>query len=473
MPRRPVRAPGSFDALRAELQVPTGFPAEVSAEAEAAAPDTSGHADLLDVPFLTVDPPGSMDLDQAFHIDGSRFRYAIADVGSFVVPGGAIDTEAWKRGVTLYFPDGRAPLHPPALGEGKASLLPDVERPSVVWTIDLGDDGEPTSVRVERAMVRSRRRLTYAEAQDLVGSDEQVDALRRVGELRMARERQRGGVSLDLPAQSVVDAPSGRWAVRYDERLPVEDWNEQLSLLTGMCAGRLMVDGGVGFLRTLPPAGEEVLRQLRRLARTLGVPWPDGASYAEVVRQVDRSDPRGVAFLQRAARGLRGAGYAAFGPGVGEVPGDPAHSAVASVYAHVTAPLRRLADRHANEVLLALCAGTEVPAWALEALPRLVEVMNEANRRAAAVDRAVVDQVEALVLSRCVGATLEGVVLTTGEHATAMLDDPAVIAPIASAEGREPGDRVRFVVESADPAARQVVLRTWSDDIDGSPGSRG
>ena len=458
MPGQRVRAPGSFDDVRADLDLPGPHPPEVVAEAEAAEPDLAGRADLLDLPFATIDPPGSMDLDQAFHLEPGRFRYAIADVAAFVRPGGAIDAEAWRRGVTYYLPDGRIPLHPPVLGEGKASLLPDVDRPAVVWTIDLDGDGEPTTVRVERAVVRSRRRLSYTEAQDLVDIEPMLGLLRDLGRLRLARERDRGGVSLDLPSQEVVER-DGRWALRYDDRLPVEDWNEQLSLLTGMCAGRLMVEAGVGFLRTLPPAADGVLTDLRRQARCLGVDWPDGTSYADAVRGVDRSDPRGAAFLQQAARGLRGAGYAAFGPGIGALPDDPRHSAVASVYAHGTSPLRRLADRHANEVVLAACAGVAPPAWAVEALPRLVEVMNDANRRSAAVERAVVDAVEARVLSRCVGTTLDAVLLATGDRPVAMLDDPAVIAPVTGAPGGAAGDRVRLVVEAADPDTRQVVLR--------------
>ena len=82
--------------------------------------------------MATIDPAGSIDLDQAFAIDvdGSDIvlRYAIADVGWFVQPGDPLDVEAWKRGVTVYLPDRRSPLYPPALSEGAASLLPDVDR---------------------------------------------------------------------------------------------------------------------------------------------------------------------------------------------------------------------------------------------------------------------------------------------------------------------------------------------------------
>src|SRR3546814_11734898 len=94
---------------------------------------------------------------------GWRVSYAIADVGSFVAMGGALDAEVTERGVTFYLPDDRAPLHPAVLGEGAASLLPGEDRPAALWTIDLDADGAVVSSAVARAAVRSRRRLTYAE----------------------------------------------------------------------------------------------------------------------------------------------------------------------------------------------------------------------------------------------------------------------------------------------------------------------
>jgi exoribonuclease R len=118
-----------FAKIRAELKLPESFPPAVETEAHNAAEALKLRPDdVLDLPFLTIDPPGSMDLDQAMHLErhngGYRVRYAIADVASFVSPGGAIDTEARLRGETLYSPDTRTPLHPPSLSEGAASLLP-------------------------------------------------------------------------------------------------------------------------------------------------------------------------------------------------------------------------------------------------------------------------------------------------------------------------------------------------------------
>src|SRR5690348_17645040 len=115
-------------------------------EARAAAGRPARPAtDLTDVPFVTIDPATSRDLDQAMHLSrrdtgGYRVRYAIADVASFVRPGGALEAETWVRGQTVYLPDGRIPLHPEVLGEGAASLLPDGDRPAVVWTIDRSEE---------------------------------------------------------------------------------------------------------------------------------------------------------------------------------------------------------------------------------------------------------------------------------------------------------------------------------------------
>src|SRR6478735_5698287 len=91
-----------FAAIRGELKVPADFPPDVEAEAERAARDVAlPDRDETDVPFVTVDPVGSMDLDQALHLqrvgDGYRVRYAIADVPAYVTPGGVLDVETHRR----------------------------------------------------------------------------------------------------------------------------------------------------------------------------------------------------------------------------------------------------------------------------------------------------------------------------------------------------------------------------------------
>ena len=110
-------------ALHRELEISRGFPDGVLAEARrcAESPRLPGR-DRTEIPFVTIDPPGSRDLDQALHLErageGYVVHYAIADVAAFVRPDGPLDAEVRRRGETLYGVDDRVPLHPRPLGAG-------------------------------------------------------------------------------------------------------------------------------------------------------------------------------------------------------------------------------------------------------------------------------------------------------------------------------------------------------------------
>lgn len=464
----------AFARIRAEFGIPAAFPAAV--EAEAAAVERRGpvtppgapageRRDARDIPFVTIDPPGSMDLDQAFHAErragGFRVRYAIADVAAFVTPGGALDVEAFVRGVTLYLPDGRAPLMPTTIGQGCASLLPDQERPALLWTIDLDETGASTAARLERATVRSRAQLSYADVQaavDAGDAEEPLTLLRTIGTLRLQRQAERGGLSLDLPSQEVVPAAGGGFTLVYDAPLAVEGWNAQISLLAGTEAAAIMVRGGVGILRTVPPPDPVQLGRLRRAATALDVAWPEHSRWSDVVRGLDRTDPQEAAFLIQAAHTLRGAGYATLDATTTSDPATvPVHAGIAAAYAHVTAPLRRLADRHANEIVLALCEGAEPPGWATDALDRLVETMEATTRLEAGAERAVVDAVECAVLAGHVGERFDAVVIDQSRRSvTVQLKEVAIVAALAA--DIPLGERVTVVVTGVDPVARHVLL---------------
>jgi exoribonuclease R len=217
-----------------------------------------------------------------------------------------------------------------------------------------------------------------------------------------------------------------------------------------------MLDTGVGLLRTLPPADEGAVEALRRSARALGEDWPDGLSYAAFISALDPAVPAHAALLTLATRLLRGAGYTAFD---GAPPEQPLHSAVAAPYAHCTAPLRRLADRHVGEVCLAACAGTPIPEWARAALPGLPDVMSGATRRANALERAVVDAAEAVVLAPRVGERFRATVVESSpKGGVVQLQEPPVRARCESTD-LPLGEQVEVELVTADVAKREVRLR--------------
>ncbi|GHG73584.1 ribonuclease R [Streptomyces griseocarneus] len=471
------RAPlaSALRELRERTHVPRSFPPAVLAEAERAArrPRMPAH-DATDVPLFTIDPPGAMDLDQAMYLarreaGGFRVYYAIADVAAFVTPGGPLDQEAHDRVVTLYYPDTRIPLHPRMIGEEAASLLPDHDRPAVLWRLDLDTDGTVVGTDVRRAVVRSRARLDYAGVQraiDTGTAEEPLALLREIGLRREELERTRGGISLNVPEQEVVRRDDGPYELAYRAPLPADGWNAQISLMTGMAAAQLMLGAGTGVLRTLPAAPESAVARLRRVARALGVTWPETMPYAVVVRALDPNDTQHAAFLQECTTLLRGAGYTVFDrerPSLHPVPPDPGHAAVAAPYAHCTAPLRRLVDRYTSELCLAASAGLDAPEWVRTALDTLPAEMERGARRAGEAERECVDLVEAALLRDRIGEVFDAYVVDVLDSrptaGTVHLYDPAVIGHVEGDGDGPPlplGKRMQVRVIQANPGREKV-----------------
>jgi exoribonuclease R len=385
-------------------------------------------------------------------------RYAIADVPALVRPDGAVDVEARRRGQTVYAADGRIPLHPSAIGEHAGSLLPGVDRGAFVWELLLDADGREQSVSVARARIRSRRQWSYLEAQSAIddaSAPEPLMLLRPVGLARIERERERGGASLNAPDEEIVFR-DGAYTLERRAQLPVEQWNAQLSLLTGMAAARIMLEARIGILRTMPPATEESFSGFRAQTNALGLPWSEDLPYGEYLRGLDHSDPRALAVMQAATGLFRGAGYVVMD---GTAPNDPTQSAVAAPYAHTTAPLRRLVDRWVLVICEALSRGAEVPGWARESLKQLPSIMGATSRVASQLGAESVDRVEAALLADRVGDVFDATVLSVrGEGMTVQLAEPAVVASVPRPDGVLPGTVVSLRLTGTDIPTGRVTF---------------
>ncbi|MEC5192873.1 MULTISPECIES: RNB domain-containing ribonuclease [unclassified Arthrobacter] len=483
----------ALSALRTTLELPGPFPEDALREAKEA---VAGHElldlDLTHIEFVTIDPASSTDLDQALFIDRSAFGYrvfyAIADVPSFVIPGGALDAETRRRGQTFYTPDGRIPLHPEVISEEAGSLLAGQRCAAFVWEFELDASAEVCSVLVRRAAVRSRAKLSYAGVQadlDAGTAAPVLQLLKEVGIKRVELERLRGGASLNMPEQEIEQLPDGGYRIVAAPPLPVEDWNAQISLMTGMAAAEIMLQGKVGILRTMPAPDEASLAHFHRQTRALGKPWDGETSYGDYLRTLDPTDPRQLAIVHSAGMLFRGAGYTPFD---GTLPGAEIQAAIGAAYAHSTAPLRRLVDRFVLVICEALSNGTSVPAWAREALPSLPPIMAASDQLAARLERLSLDTVEAALLVNHVGQEFDAVVISgskparngkngngkngngkngngiagtkqgngNGPAGIVQIAEPAVTARCPGE--LEPGTQVRVRIVSSDIATREVRL---------------
>jgi exoribonuclease R len=440
--------------------VPGDFGADVMAEADRASSAVTSDlfasvegarpVDRTDVEFVTLDPVGSTDLDQAFSIeqtgDEVTLLYAIADVGRFVRPGGAIDQEAWRRGVTVYLPDGRASLHPPQLAEAAASLLPDGPRPAVVFTVRVAGDGAVRLVGAERSVIRSRAKLAYATVTLADLPHGFVEFVRRVE----YAEAQRGASRVDEPEQQVVATESG-FSLQFNPRNEIERQSATLSLATNMAVADVLYAARTGLFRTMDAVDERRTGRLRNTARAFGLDWPNDVSLADFLRLLAPDDPAAGAFQLAVRRAGGAAKYRPFEDGV-----VPWHAAIAATYCHATAPLRRLADRYVIEAAVAVVAGRAVPDWVVNAFDALPDAMQHGDALASTVDRAALDAAEAVVLAGREGEVFDAVVTDEDDRGVRIqICEPAVVARVA-ARHVDPGDAIRVRLTATDPTRRTV-----------------
>jgi exoribonuclease R len=444
-------------AIRLQYQVPGDFPAEVVAAAEVAAKRVpSTHRDRTGEPFVTLDPASSTDLDQAFAIetDGADLilHYAIADVAWFVDDGGVIDAEAWRRGTTLYLPDGKAGLYPPVLSEGAASLLPDGPRPAVVFSVRVDPEGKAVLDGAERAIIHSRAKLAY----DGVSEAELPAGFAEISRRIEAAEAVRGASRVDPPEQEVA-ALDGGYTLAFRPRLATEGRNAALSLAANLAIADALFAAGTGLFRVMAEPDEAAVKRLRMTAAALHLDWPDAMSLADYERGLEASDPAEATLMLAIRRAGQGASYRPYAAGE-----TPWHSAMAARYVHATAPLRRLADRYVVMAALAVANGEPVPDAVSAAFARLPKVMARADAAGAAIERAVIDLAESVMLAGREGEVFDAVVTDEDERGVRIQLESAPVAARVIAHKVEPGSRLRVRLVAADPVARTVTFQRFT-----------
>ncbi len=381
--------------------IPTEFPVEAVAEAEAAKPVTvRGRTDLRHLPLVTIDGEDARDFDDAVFAepegDGFRLIVAIADVAHYVRPGSALDREAWKRGNSCYFPDRVVPMLPEALSNGLCSLKPDENRGCLFVEMHVDAAGAKQSHSFGRGLMRSVARLTYTQVQDLFDASEATAlpvaplyaAFRALLGARVAR----GTLDLDLPERKVTLDADGRVAdVAPRPRLDSHRLIEEFMVLANVCAAeeleRLLQPC---MYRVHPPPSDEKLENLRVFLHGFDISLPPGRTIQPrdldgVLRKVAGTE---AASLVNEVM-LRSQSQASYSPD------NIGHFGLALArYAHFTSPIRRYADLLVHRALihgLKLGLGGLTPEET-QRFPDSAEHITATERRAALAERDAIDR---------------------------------------------------------------------------------
>jgi len=162
-----------------QYNLPSAFPKQVLAAAERASSRIDAAGKRLDLRrkfIFTCDPASARDFDDALSLEtdkkGNRvLGVHIADVSHFVVPGGALDKEAYRRSTSVYLVDKVVPMLPEQLSNGACSLVPGEDRLAFSAFLTFDERGTCIARRFAKSIIRSKKRFTYEQVMGLVNGE--------------------------------------------------------------------------------------------------------------------------------------------------------------------------------------------------------------------------------------------------------------------------------------------------------------
>ena len=404
--------------------VPVELPADVIAEAERAKPPgMEDRADLRATPLLTIDPEDAKDHDDAVFASpdddaknpgGWKIIVAIADVSWFVRPGSRLDKEAQRRGNSVYLPDRVVPMLPERLSNDLCSLREGVDRPCIAVEMIIDADGRKLRHRFMRAMMRSAAKLSYAEAQQIIGDKskkgvvaETVHHLYAAFQTRWKERAKRAPLDLDLPERKIILNKDGTVAqIIRRERYDAHRLIEEFMILANVAAAETLEQKKTAQIyRVHDTPDPEKLNSVRDYLEDLDYTLAKGAVRPSQFNQIlkiagDRGQQEMISDV--VLRSQRQAVYATENLG---------HFGLnLARYSHFTSPIRRYADLTIHRALVSACSLGEGGQTGEEAarLQKIAELISDMERRAIAVEREANDRYLAGFLEDKIGVEFSG-----------------------------------------------------------------
>ena len=199
-------------AILAEYGLPYTYPQAVEAAAEKLSAeitpeDYAEREDFRDVVTFTIDPKDAKDFDDALSIRNLKpglweIGVHIADVSHYVKEGSIIDKEAVKRATSVYLVDRTIPMLPERLCNFICSLRPDEEKLAYSVIFDMNDKAEVKNFRIRHTVIKSNRRFTYEEAQQIIETGEgdykeEILELNRLAQILREKRMSAGSINFD------------------------------------------------------------------------------------------------------------------------------------------------------------------------------------------------------------------------------------------------------------------------------------
>jgi ribonuclease R len=386
----------------------------------------TGRKDLRDLPLVTIDGADARDFDDAVYAKkqgkGWRLIVAIAEVSSYVQPGGLLDDEATHRSTSVYFPSRVIPMLPEALSNGLCSLKPAVDRLCLACEMTVTDKGTVQRSRFVAAVMNSSARLTYRQVADyyekgvLKHHDNATDVKQNLDDLHTLYKALRSA----RLKRGAIDFESTEYGFQFDqhgavsglipqERNDAHKLIEECMILANVEAARFLLGNELPApyrVHASPPEGKlEALAQFLR-GQGISVPWRDNPEPKDFEAVVMQAKGRPDEHLIMAVL-LRSQSLAAYQPG------NEGHFGLAlAAYTHFTSPIRRYPDLLVHRAIHHLLLRGKKPAYpyTVEAMSELCARCSHNSRRAEEAERDVIDRLKCAYLETRIGEEFEGMV---------------------------------------------------------------
>lgn len=420
--------------LREEFPEPVLSAAEeVSAEKIDTLPlktESIPRRNLLNEFFVTIDGADTRDIDDGVSVRKQGENYVlsvhIADVSHYVLPGGELDKEAFKRGTSAYFPDRVLPMLPKSLSGGCCSLNEGEPRLAFTCKMQISPAGEVLESEIFPSIVRSTYRLTYGEVDTMLAGGEAAEKLfdkyplmrdslspmRELTEILATRRIEKGEVNLDLKEKHIY-YDKERDIIEIPEIEPSFSRGliEQFMVTANETVARFLSERGAPCLyRVHESPVPEKAANLKAFARLLGFEpkWNDEevspADYAALLSEA-RGSAKEQVLAKVTLRSMQKARYCEK---------NLKHFALVSdCYCHFTSPIRRYPDLFVHRALKAVLAGENGSAQIeklKEFAPEAAKKTSDTERNADDTERAVDDLYAAVYMSDYVGQAFDGVI---------------------------------------------------------------
>jgi len=416
------------DIITKKYGLSTTFPQDVLSEAESIPTEVSekdrvGRTDLRYKINFTIDGETARDFDDAVGIERSEHGYklfvSIADVSHYVKPGTRLDSEAYQRATSVYFPDRCIPMLPEALSNEICSLKPKVDRLAMTAELDFDKSGNEISASFYESVIKSTERLTYTKVKGILKDKdpelieqylnihEDLLIMQELAELLAKRRKKDGSIDFDLPEPQIILDMEGRVEdIVRSERNLAHRLIEDFMLAANRAVARLFTGKKVPAIFRVHESPEETkVSEFRDFIKTFGFEIKGEAtpkSFQKVLQAAaGTSEERLINHVL--LRSMRQAVYSEVNAG---------HFGLAfKDYTHFTSPIRRYPDLIVHRILKDVVASSyskarqeQMAAW----LPEAGLHTSAQERRAMEAEREIVDLKKAQFMLDKVGESFPG-----------------------------------------------------------------